>query len=52
MLNCLVGVAFEVSRRHIKLQPFVKQLMGMACRTYACTQTCEAEVCFTTILGS
>ena len=39
--NCLVGVAFEVSRRYTKLHAFAKQLMGMACRTYACTQTCE-----------
>ena len=48
MQNRLVGVAFEVSRRHTKLHAFAKQLMGVACRTYAYTQTCEVEVCFTT----
>ena len=49
MQNRLVGLAFEVSRRHTK---FAKQLMGVARRTYACTQTCEMEVCFTTKVGS
>ena len=46
MQNHLVGVAFEVDRRHNKLHAFAKQLMGVAHRTYACTQTCVMEVCF------
>jgi len=52
MQNHLVGVAFEVSRRHAKLHAFAKQLMSVARHTYACTQTCEVEVCFTTKVGS
>ena len=48
MQNCLVGVAFEVGRRHAKL----KQLMCVAHCTYACTQTYEMEVCFATKVGS
>ena len=51
MQNCLVGVAFEVGGQHAKLHAFAKQLMGVARRTYACTQTCVMEVCFTTKLG-
>ena len=35
MQNHLLGVAFEVSRRHAKLHAFAKQLMGAARRTYA-----------------
>ena len=46
--NCLMGIAFEVSRRHTKLHAFAKQFMGVVRRPYACTQTCEVEVCFTT----
>ena len=38
MQNRLVDVAFEISRRHTKLHPFAKQLMGMVRRTYACKQ--------------
>jgi len=45
MQNCLVGVAFEVSRRHVKLHAFAKQLIGGAHHMYTCTQTCEVEVC-------
>ena len=44
MQNCSADVAFEVSRQHTKLHAFTKQLMGVARRTYACTQTCEVEV--------
>ena len=50
--NRLVGVAFEVSRQHTKLHAFANQFMGIARHTYACTQTCEMEVCFTTKVGS
>ena len=52
MQNHLAGVAFEVGRRCAKLHAFAKQLMGMARRTYACTQTCVMAVCFTTKVGS
>ena len=52
MQNRLVGVAFEVSRRQTKLHAFAKQLIGVARRTYACTQTCEMEVCFTAKVGT
>ena len=52
MQNCLVGVAFELGRKHAKLHAFAMQLMGVARRTYACTQTCVMEVCFTTKVGS
>ena len=53
MQNRLVGVAFnDVSRWYAKSHVFLKQLMGVAGRTYACTQTCEVKVCFTTKLGS
>ena len=51
MQSCLVGVAFEVSTQHAKLHAFAKQLMGVAHHTYACTQTCEVEGCFTTKVG-
>jgi len=44
--NC---VAFEVGRQHAKLHAFAKQFMGC---TYACTQTCVIEVCFTTKVSS
>ena len=46
------GVAFEVGRRHPKLCAFAKPLMGVARHTYACTQTCVVEVCFTIKVGS
>jgi len=52
MQNHLVGVAFKVGRRHTKLHAFAKQLVGVARRTYTCTQICVMEVCFTTKLGS
>ena len=45
MQNHLVGVAFEASRQHPE---FDKQLIGVARCTYACIQTCEVEVYFTT----
>jgi len=45
-----MGAAFEVSRWHTKLHVFAKQFMSVARRLYACTQTCEVEVCFTTKL--
>jgi len=31
---------------------FAKQLIGVACRKYTCTQTCVMEVCSTTKVGS
>ena len=44
-----MGVAFEVSRRQVKLHAFAKQLTGMVHHKYACIQkSCEVEVCFTT----
>ena len=52
MQNHLVGVPFEVGRWHTKLHAFAKQLMDMARCMYACIQTCEVEVCFTTKVGS
>ena len=52
MQNRLAGVAFKVGRWHAKLHAFAKQLMGMAHHKYACTQTCEVEVCFTTKINS
>ena len=48
MQNCLVGVAFEVIRWHVKLHTFAKLLMGRVHRKYTCTQTCEVEMCFKT----
>ena len=52
MQNCLVGAACKVSRRHIKLYVFAKQLMGVAHHLYACTQTCQVKVCFIAKVGS
>ena len=52
MLNCLVGVAFVVSRRHDKLHALAKQLMGGACRKHACIQIYGVEANFKTKVGS
>ena len=52
MQNRLAGVDFKVSKWHVKLHAFAKQLMGGTCRMYGCTQTCDMEVCFTTKIGS